>query len=218
MFVSLNYDLFLDRSLEVYASREFTSLASYISGSDRWMLIKPHGSINWAREIDNCPRDDYGHYPTRMETPPHFPDAAPVQVIRWNRHHMHWYVPNLPLESYPKGYLYPQLVVPADKPKEFACPEAHVDQAIQFVKECQNFMIIGFSGHDDDINSLLDLMPGGSRIMIVGYGRSDAKKIYKRISLAASSLKAKKVQLHCFNDGFATFIESKDFRKFIEGK
>lgn len=131
---------------------------------------------------------------------------------------MHWYVPNLPRESYPEGYLYPQLVIPADKPQEFVCPQAHVEQAIQFIKECQNFMIIGFSGHDDDINSLLDLMPGGSRIMIVGSGKGDANRTYKRISLAAPSLKPKNAQPYCFNNGFAAFIESRDFRKFIEGE
>jgi hypothetical protein len=218
MFVSLNYDLFLDSSLEVYASRVFTTLDSYISASNKWLLIKPHGSVNWAKEIDNCPRDDYNHYPTRMEAPPHFPDGAPIHLILWNRHHMHWYVPNVARDSIPEGYLYPQLVTPADKPKEFVCPQAHTERAIQFFKECRNFMLIGFSGHDDDINSLLDLMPGGSRVMIVGSGRGDANRIYKRISLTAPSLKPKKVQPFYYDDGFANFVESKDFRTFMAGK
>jgi hypothetical protein len=54
LFISLNYDLLLDAALERYEAQEFADVDSYISPTRKWSLAKPHGSVNWARILENC--------------------------------------------------------------------------------------------------------------------------------------------------------------------
>jgi hypothetical protein len=56
LFVSLNYDLLLDSALERYGGEEFEDIDSYISVARKWSFVKPHGSANWARILENCPK------------------------------------------------------------------------------------------------------------------------------------------------------------------
>jgi len=70
MFFSLNYDLFLDQALERYEGCRLENLRSYIPKDKRWLFVKPHGSVNWARRIDNCPagRDGILRHPQINKT------------------------------------------------------------------------------------------------------------------------------------------------------
>ena len=128
LFLSLNYDLFLDEAIMGYECAGLSDMDSYICAEKKWMLIKPHGSVNWARAIDNCPRGGPGDFwPTQLNEAPHCADEN-ASVVMWNRALGIYYRPSCP----PGGYMYPQLVVPADNPKQFACPAAHIDAARAF--------------------------------------------------------------------------------------
>ncbi len=50
-FITLNYDLLLDRALSerTYGGPSFTGMRSYVR--DTWALVKLHGSVNWGRRI-----------------------------------------------------------------------------------------------------------------------------------------------------------------------
>ena len=52
---------------------------------------------------------------------------------------------------------YPILTAPlAGKgPMQMVCPDAHIDMARSFLGDCRKFLIIGCSGKDDDLLSLL---------------------------------------------------------------
>lgn len=204
MFISLNYDLFLDHALEGYESRDFISLDSYVPNDKKWCLVKLHGSINWAREIDN-------HLSYRMEfdAKPHFPQASEMKIVM--RGSNGYYVPNQPLNGYP----YPQIVIPADKPKDFACPSLHTERAKAFIKDCDSFVLIGFSGHDEDIASLLETMPSGSRLAIVGGGNTDAEATLQNICSRADGLTPEKLVKSFHNQGFANFVDGEELQKIL---
>jgi hypothetical protein len=208
LFLNLNYDLFLESALERYGSHEFDSLSSYVPNGKRWLLVKPHGSVNWARILENCPTDSAGTpLPSRLQESPIF--SPELRIVMWNRHSHVFYIPG----GGPPGYLYPQIVVPADRPKEFVCPQDHTDRAKAYIDNCQDFLIIGFSARDDDVLDLLQSMPGRSRVMIVS--GMDARAIFKRVSSRVRSLKAKKLVVSFYSAGFSSFIESKRFRTSI---
>jgi hypothetical protein len=64
-FVSFNYDTLLDRSLSRFDAID--SIDDYIASQEarRWLLFKPHGSVNWSRRIEGPEltvraRDDTG--------------------------------------------------------------------------------------------------------------------------------------------------------------
>ena len=211
MFFNLNYDLFLEDALTNYDHHEFNSLASYTPQSKKWLYVKPHGSVNWSRILKNCPVDGMGILlPSRLQEMPVF--SSELRVVMWNRHSRGFYIPG----GGPPGYLYPQLVVPTDRPKNFVCPEDQVDQARTFIQNCRRFLLIGFSGHDEDVVDLLQNVPSQSHLTIVSKG--DARTIFYRISSRVPSLQSKGVVSSFHEDGFSKFVGSKTFEQFVAGE
>jgi hypothetical protein len=215
MFLCLNYDLLLDSAIASYENRKFETMDSYIPEDKKWLLIKPHGSVNWAREIVNCPSDGaFGCRPFDLNEIPRFaPDAQLRLVLPSTPRPYDYYVPGCATDR----YLYPQIVIPADKPKDFACPDSHNQLARAFVKNCANLLIIGFSGHDDDIVSILGAIPKRTRLMIVGMGKRDAEQTFRRICSRAPTLKHKELAPVFYNGGLSRFIESGKLEEYLIG-
>ncbi len=217
MFISLNYDLLLDSAIAGYESPEWTfeTMSSYIPEDKKWLLVKPHGSINWARAIDNCPSDEpFGDNPRQLNEMPHFLSDAEPRVTLWARQNKYPYVP---ASAGPAGgYLYPQIVIPADNPKNFACPASHIEQASAFIKNCANFLFIGFSGHDMDVIRLLEPMPNHSRLDIIGKGRQDAQRILQRIHSQSPGLQRKELAPSFHNGGFFKFIKGDALEEYLK--
>lgn len=212
LFLSLNYDLFLDEAIMGYESVDLWNLDSYIPAEKKWMLIKPHGSVNWARAIDNCPHGGPGEFwPTKLNEAPHYVDESP-SVVMWNRALKFYYRPSCP----PGGYMYPQLVIPADSPKEFSCPAAHIEATKPFLGGCSNLIIIGFSGRDEHIARLLGFMPDGSHITIVGKGEGDARGVMDTMLLRAPDLVSKNFDPEFYDDGFSEFVMSDTFGRQVD--
>ncbi len=210
LFLNLNYDLFLESAIEGYDGHEFATLDSYIPPDKKWALVKPHGSVNWARILENCPKYVGGlpRPPSDLQELPIF--GSELKVILWNRHSREFYVPG----SATGGYLYPQVVVPADRPKEFISPQTHVDKARTFLESCTDFLLIGFSGHDDDVLSLLQVIPPRSRLTIVSKG--DARAIFSRIESSAPEFATKELAASFFDEGFSAYVDSDDFKKLTQ--
>jgi hypothetical protein len=209
MFVNLNYDLFLEDALTNYDRHEFSALSSYVPVSKKWRYVKPHGSVNWARILENCPSDGTGAFlPSRLQEMPTF--SSELRLVMWNRHSHGFYIPG----GGPPGYLYPQVVVPTDRSKSFVCPKDHIDQAQAFIQSCQHFLIIGFSGRDDDVIGLMKGIPSHSRLAIISKG--DARAISARVRTAITHSKYKKVLLSSHDIGFSKFVTDRSFDAFLE--
>jgi hypothetical protein len=207
LFLNLNYDLFLEDALTKYDCHEFGALSSYIPQSKKWRYLKPHGSVNWARILENCPAEGTGLFPSRLQEMPIF--SSEVRIVRWNRKSGAFYIPGE--ES--SDYLYPQVVVPTDSPKSFVCPKEHVDQARAFIQNCQDFLLIGFSGRDKDVIGLLREVSSHSRLTIISKG--DARTICSRVSSGIENVKAKEIILSPHDIGFSKFTGDKVFDRFL---
>ena len=212
MFLNLNYDLFVEKALRNCNRHSFDSVGSYVPPNKKWLLIKPHGSVNWARILENWPQYKSGDlvaFPSDIEEPPRF--GSEIEVV-------------LPTMQTPRGYyiagvaerrLYPQLVVPVEDPsvKKFVCPKEHEEDAKAFIASCETFVAIGFSGRDDDVLDLLQGMPSFSRLIVVGNG--DASDIGERICERNQAMRAKCVVPEFHDGGFASFVESASFRALV---
>jgi len=51
LFLALNYDLLLEKAITSYDDVPFDHLDSYLPRKKKWSLIKPHGSVNWGRQL-----------------------------------------------------------------------------------------------------------------------------------------------------------------------
>lgn len=56
MFVTVNYDLFLERALERITGVIFEDLRAYFPPSQKWSLVKLHGSVTWGKQLLNQPQ------------------------------------------------------------------------------------------------------------------------------------------------------------------
>jgi len=211
LFLNLNYDLLLDSALTNHDRHEFSALSSYVPQSKKWLYVKAHGSVNWARTMSNCPGNGQGLYhPGLLNAMPEF--CSEVTIVRRNPMSGDFYIPSIPSE-WPVGYLYPQVVVPTDKPKEFVCPKQHIDQVRAFLRNCGILLFIGFSGRDEHIVGLLRAIPRGSRLVIVS--KVDARAVFDRMSVRLPGLKSKGLVVSFHNVGFSNFLESKAFEDLL---
>ena len=208
LFINLNYDLFLEDALTNYDQHEFSDIGSYSPMSRKWRYVKPHGSVNWARILENCPEGDQGWFlPTRLKQMPVF--SPQLRVVMWNRHSRDFYVPG----GGARGYLYPQLIVPTDQPKNFVCPREHIDQATMFIQDCQGFLVIGFSGRDEDVVGLLRNARNDARWVIVSCG--DARSIFERLGRQGGSGTISGVDAIFYDMGFAKFVDDGTLDQFL---
>jgi hypothetical protein len=208
MFVSLNYDLLLDRALERYVPHSFKTIDSYIPKNKMWCLIKPHGSVNWARETDNFPS-----HLMEFDKRPSFPKGSEIKIIM--RGSNGYYVPNTVPDDSPRRFPYPHLIIPADQPKRFTCPPSHIKRARAFISSCHTFLFIGFSGNDEDMAHLLEIMPVGSRVTIVGCNGSDAETTLQNIYSRAEGLPKKRLITSFYVNDFADFIDGNGLREIL---
>jgi SIR2-like domain len=200
LFINLNYDLFLENALTTYDQHEFSDIGSYWPRCGRWRYIKPHGSVNWARILENCPEDSCGWFlPARLREMPVL--SPELRVVMWNRHSGDFYIPG----GGPRGYLYPQLIVPTDKPKAYVCPLEYADQARNFVQDCESFLVIGFSGRDQDLLDLLHNARRDARWFIVGSG--DAGAIFARFTSGGAAGNTSRMEWTLYDRGFARFVD-----------
>jgi hypothetical protein len=207
LFVSLNYDLLLDSALERYGGEEFEDIDSYISVARKWSFVKPHGSANWARILENCPKYGDGRFraPSDLKQTLLFFDG--IKVIRWNRHSHDFYVPRKSED----GYLYPEVAVPVEREKVFVCPPSHTALADEFIQRCGNFLLIGFSARDADLLRLLNGMPARSHVTIVG--RGDSSEIFRRICSFDRSFETKELSTLFWDEGFSTYVDSSELER-----
>jgi hypothetical protein len=212
MFLNLNYDLFIERALRNCNRHLFDTLRSYIPANKKWLLIKPHGSVNWAKVLENWPchaSGDLMAFASDIEESPRFGSEMEV-VLRSMQNPRSYYVAGVA-----ERRLYPQLVVPMEDPlvKKFVCPKEHEDEARAFIESCQTFLAVGFSARDDDVLDLLQGMPNSSRLIVVGNG--DAGVIAERICCSNAAVKSKCVVTELHNSGFAAFVEGPSFRSLV---
>jgi len=207
-FVTLNYDLLLDNSLETISNRPMNDIGAYIQPDQRWTLVKLHGSVNWARSlrrvtVQSVPPASLGEMLAVVDKVSITEDdLGPVTLL--NSHQQ---------RRIASRFLYPALVVPVEGKYGFVCPRSHIDALKRHLSACPNFLVIGVSGRDQD---LLDLM-GESISECRGFatvGGGDIKEVTNRFVSGVPRLQSAGMSMH--KDGFSHFILSGELEKFLE--
>lgn len=151
LFLVLNYDTFLEQAISEYQPNwRFQVIDDYVAENRSVKVVKLHGSVNWFKLIgtpnrswddlvDN--RDDLLSKVTENQI--HIPVNNRVVVK------------NLVIDG---NYSYPVMTAPlAGKGvTAMVCPDSHIQSAKKFLLGCKKFLVIGTSGHDEDLLDLLD--------------------------------------------------------------
>ena len=210
-FVTLNYDLFLENSLRGIDGWQPSHADQYATPKRKWMLIKLHGSANWGRRVLNVRLDvpDDDHALALIDKLPleevEFSEIEITDLHRWAT------------RPHPEGgfyLIYPSLTVPVAGKYEYACPEDHVQALREFLATCENFLIIGVSGKDQDLLDLLNenVATCGAFAIV---GGEDVDAAWARFHDAVRQFRGMRVLLTMDNRGFSEFIRSGELDKFL---
>jgi hypothetical protein len=175
-FVSLNYDVMLDRRLS--AHRPLSTLADYVSDDTNWSLIKPHGSVNWFHEADET-----------------FLPATPPLDLSWRRDTFGCVPPHSDLNTtrgpslaYPElTNRYPALAAPEGPDDKLVLPGAHHDFFFDRIHRAQqiDMLVIGYSGLDREILKLIKRIgPKIRHMTVVSQDQTTASAVLERFRAA----------------------------------
>ena len=202
IFLTLNYDLLLDRVLSgpLYWGGEIRDMTSYIR--ERWALVKLHGSVNWGRRLDLSEESKpppFPSNPTKQNLVRVFSDWPPKgrlsdEISVRSSYKLFW----------SDGPHYPALALPVAGKYEYVCPRLHIDALEDRLPVCDTVLVIGASGKDRDLLDILKANLGDvKQFVLVGDGEDAAKASTN--FLAVPQLGARGAEVH--NHGFSNFIQ-----------
>ena len=205
LYLTVNYDLFMEKALIKMYDVSFDSLDSYVPSNSKWSLIKLHGSVSWGRKVSNLPLIGQGPSLSRVLSD-HVDNLDLDKEITILADHQER------SRRRDDNFFYPALAVPLEGKNEFVCPDAQVQLARSFIHTCSDFLIIGFSGLDQHV---VNLFKGARNLQNFRFvngkeqaGKAASGKFYSTNNKFYS-------QSGVYQGGFGKFVASGDLRNFL---
>lgn len=170
-FMTLNYDVLLDRRLNVL--HRLSTFDDYISSDKNWWLIKPHGSVNWW-------------HPSIQP----FDPAAPAKNLYWEGEVFECEMPTASLsrirgiEQGDETRRYPALAMPEGPDDRLVLPQQHVVHTRARLQSAHqiDLLVIGYSGLDTKVlDLLLSTEPNIRHLTIVDRDHRSANSVRERL-------------------------------------
>lgn len=207
IFVTTNYDLLFDQALHHHPATKGFSISDpdmnkYIT-DEKWAYIKLHGSIDWGRRIkESMVKNRSNTLPGLVDNVRQLGDlletALETDIIR-----------DSSFNQDDKELIYPAISVPVGESK-LNCRDDHVRTLEKHLSNCQHFLVIGFSGYDEDMLKMLDKKDGGfGKVLFVSGSEESASKAREKF-MGFDGLGGK-LQMHANiyrGNGFDEFVRS----------
>jgi hypothetical protein len=221
LVISLNYDTLFESCLSTYHPVP-TEIAHYVDPSNTWALVKLHGSVDWAIEVDysgpyfspGVPADELITYFNTARTSFDGIDPARIMVRR---------AATLEAVRYEAGrerahLYYPALSAPLGAEDEVTCPPEHLEAATTRISEMDvvNLLVIGYSGHDQEVVKLLrtagkDKLVGALTVVDI-----DSDTCVEVASTFTGCFRGQKLMPLHATDGFTEFVKTGGLSEFFE--
>ena len=203
-FVTFNYDLMLEDAFEGIGIR-FNDLDAYISNQD-FLLIKLHGSVNWAREVKT-------HWPDiqRLDPPSIAQDLIQGSAgLQLSQNYI--LIDEYPPAPRKKLALFPALAIPVETKLDFECPSAHVDALKKFLPQVSKILMIGWRATEA---LFLEMLKQELRqrvlVMAVAGGKEESAQAMQNISSQGTSAQ------YCLSlGGFTDCILDRQIEEFLK--
>lgn len=204
LYVTLNYDIFMERALRDRYDVRFRDINDYCPDGRDWALIKLHGSVTWGQRLLNGSITNPGSpFEMTMEGEPQLDDK--VIVLRG-------YAGRERIKD--DAFYYPSLAVPLGV-KDLACPESHVRTMLRRIEDCSTILMVGFSALDQHILENFKRFKGVTRIGIVNEDAVRAREVLKRCRPYNACFKVVVPDEVIFDRGFGDFVSSGKLRTFL---
>jgi len=161
VFVTFNYDLFIERAISRVLDRHFNTINSYIDNNLK--LIKCHGSCNWFKKID-AQKIGYNIYNSRNSIYHYIHekriDLSEINSCLGDKFHLynndsdfrHTGIKGDQNFYYP---YFPQLLIPLKTKDEFVLPQNHLNELHSTLNKVTDILIIGWKGSEEYFNKIL---------------------------------------------------------------
>jgi len=199
LFLTLNYDTFLEEALWPVRRRPFKEVDDYVQTDARFALIKLHGSVTWVHPL----------HPTvyeRVMDGADLPREGDIVVV----------------DSYSVASIdgtqavYPALAIPVDGKTGFYCPATLCETASKWLMNATDLLVLGCSVVDPDILTLLGSMPRLNRFKIVNGSATEGDAAWDRLRVH-QVFQDLPGHMPAFAGGFTQFVTGDALVKFLEG-
>jgi len=215
LFISLNYDDLLERSLASYSGKSITHMDEYVDKERQALIVKLHGSIDWLTPIGDVdpqrPRNI--SWEVAIENLDLSKPVGPIWKLA-NPSDFHQKDFSHP---YKEKHVYPVLTAPlaGKKPLDIVCPPSHIQAVKDFVPQCRKFLFIGTSGLDEDLLSLLNQNTNVPSLVHYVGGRG-VEETRRRLEAGVDALSRISEKSECFEDGYHKYTQSEAFVDFVK--
>ena len=206
MYLTLNYDLFLETALRRLYRIALSVPRHYLGEGFKWSLVKLHGSVNWGKKLLNpVSSRNSAEILDELTEELHLDPAIHV-LDGWQE------------DARRVQNSFYAITVPLKDKDEFVCPEEHSGHAEEFLRGCTDFLVIGFSALDGHVLKLLKVVPRVQKLIVVNENKPSAMetlgrlvKVNKNFDLFPAG--REKVAA---GFGFARFIDEGKLATFLE--
>ncbi len=201
--VTFNYDTMLEAVLpDVGITIE--GLSDYIADKN-YKLIKLHGSVNWAREVDTpievAQREDADVVRELIAR------SAELSISQRYRIHTKY-----PIAKWDQAALFPALAIPVERKKDYECPPEHFATLVACVPEVTRLLVIGWRAMEFSFLQLLvDNLPRKMHTMVVAGSSDGAVEITRRLERAGIV-----GQFFASAGGFTEFVVNREADEFLK--
>lgn len=172
-FVTFNYDTMLDTELERLLGVQFQKVSDY--SQESYALIKPHGSINWGREVDGGLMGSLGEQSSLKL----IEAAGGLQIS--DRYRI---VPGAPMCRMPNEstIVFPALSIPVVNKVKYSCPETHIQLLYEILPKVTKIVTVGWRATELEFLELLRTrLSGKPSLMIVSGNQAGADETHQNL-------------------------------------
>ncbi len=207
MYLTLNYDLFMEQAIERVYGGDVIHMSDYTPRDKKWFLTKLHGSVNWGRRLKNS--FDWKGNEAEMFDSLESDLSLDVEIKMLGGHQAHD-------RYFNKMYYYPALAVPIEGKANFVCPKPHVEMTRNFLESCTDFLVIGFGALDQHVLELLGNVKEVRKLTIIDKNNVEGKKVLENIVKSNPRFSNPPSGNPLFPATFSTFMEQLHLRPFLE--
>lgn len=214
---TFNYDTLLESALQAMRI-PIQSLHDYVGRGD-FKVIKLHGSIDWAREVEtsiirNAPERNIWEVTHEMiDSFSEIKDSVSnkYRIVRGTTSPPAPIpAPNRPVAA--NGVLvFPAIAVPFERKLDFECPQDHLEELRQMIRRVTKLLVIGWRATDQPfLEELRDRLKPGLRGKVVAGTRDSSRHVIEHLD--ANGITG---DFEDFEGGFSEFILGRASEEFL---
>lgn len=159
--VTFNYDRLLEKAMSSVGMM-ISSISDYVA-HDVFKVIKLHGSVHWAREVDSPVSN------LRERNSWDIANELIERVGELKISDRYRLVTEHPSSKAEDVALFPALAIPTENKRDFECPNDHVEVLQEFLPKVSRILVIGWRATEEPFLQMLTrYLKQGVQVFIVG--------------------------------------------------